>query len=380
MPAVEPGCTVAVTGATGFIGSHIVHELLRRGFRVRAVVRNPADKDKNAHLIAAAEATGDAGKLEFVAGDLTQVGSYDTAFEGCQAVVHSAAVVEIGNVGHAEGMRTVVEPAVAGTRNVFRGIAKAGSVQRVVHTSSIAAIIDCSDALDTTLTPKDWNRYSAPANGDYYGYGKTQGELAAWAAAGQAPPGEPPKLEVGTAEPEQSGQGWDLAVINPGVVLGPCLTKAHTKASAVVVRQFLYGNEQPNYTTGVVDVRDVAAAHVAALVTPEAQGSRFICVQGPSLKICDLGPRTAALFPNLQIEAREPGAAKLWFGWLLSLLPVVGSRFMTEYNIRMLRNEFQYNAQQTTEVLGIRFRDLDETLRDTVESMTSSGFVKPRPK
>ena len=80
MPAVLPGSDVAVTGASGFIGSHVVRELLSRGYKVRAVLRDPSNKDKTAHLVAAAAELGKAENLTLCSGDLGKPGSFDGAW------------------------------------------------------------------------------------------------------------------------------------------------------------------------------------------------------------------------------------------------------------------------------------------------------------
>ena len=79
---------VAVTGANGFVGTHVIAALLEDGHTVRGCVRNPADTAKTAHLNSLPGATA----LTLVEGDLSVEGSYDAAFSGADAVVHTAAV------------------------------------------------------------------------------------------------------------------------------------------------------------------------------------------------------------------------------------------------------------------------------------------------
>merc|ERR1712232_1161499 len=119
-----------------------------------------------------------------------------------------------------------------------------GTVKRFVHTSSVIATLSFVKDPNAEISEQDWNEASTVANGDPYGYAKT------------------------TAEREvhnHKGNGYDVVSMLPGVVLGPCLCKTHTKASVVIVRQMLYGNAQPVYKQAFVDVRDVADAHVRAL-------------------------------------------------------------------------------------------------------------------
>merc|ERR1712232_458709 len=177
-----------------------------------AVVRDPADEAKAAHLLALPGATGN---LTLHAGVLDVLGSYDTAFEGADAVIHTAAVVEINNVKDPEN--EIVRPSVDGVRNVLASADKSSTVKRFVHTSSMLAVLkwDTSD-LNATFDETSWNTASTVKNGDPYGFAKVQAERLVH---------------------EHKSSRYDTLVMLPGVNLGPCFTKAHTKASAVVVRQ-----------------------------------------------------------------------------------------------------------------------------------------------
>ena len=147
------GSLVAVTGASGFIGSHIVQALLAEGYNVRACVRDGSpSSEKNQMLLKLA--TGQPGSITLVNGELDKPGSFDEAFAGCAAVVHSAAVVDIQEVSGpydyntktltisqvADPYGTIVKPAVDGTRHVLASAVASGSVTRFVMTSSCIAV------------------------------------------------------------------------------------------------------------------------------------------------------------------------------------------------------------------------------------------------
>jgi NAD(P)-dependent dehydrogenase (short-subunit alcohol dehydrogenase family) len=106
--------TVAVTGATGYLGSHVVKALLEAGYTVHAAVRNVTDETKVGPLRKLTESDAN-GKLLFFGGaDLLQEGSFDQAFAGCDAVVHTAAIVEVLSQKDAE--TTVVAPSYGDIR------------------------------------------------------------------------------------------------------------------------------------------------------------------------------------------------------------------------------------------------------------------------
>jgi len=355
MVAVSQG-TVAVTGASGFVASHICKELLENGYSVRAVVRDQNNEEKVAHLRKLAADCNRSDALSFHSADLLIEGSYDTAFEGCDAVVHSAAVVEIGM--SKDPQREIVDPSVLGTKNVLNSIIKCPSVHRLVFTSSVAAVHSPVGKRDGYIfTESDYNEYSTIAT-DAYGYAKHQAELAA----------------MGRDEAERSSRRFDVVAINPGVVLGPCMTKQHTKSSAVLVRQLIYGNKMDNYQCSFVDVRDVARMHVRALAVQDAGGSRFIGVNDtPPMHTCDLGPIAQRTFPQLLL-ASPPTIG--WIGWTFAKW----FGYATEFQIAMVERALPFSNEKAKSVLGIEFRPLEDTVRDTVQSMVDSGWIKPRKR
>jgi nucleoside-diphosphate-sugar epimerase len=154
-----PPTLVAVTGANGFIGSHVVARLLEDGFRVRAVVRDASDGAKVGHLLAMP--SSDPTSLTLAScGDMLAPGAFDAAFAGCDAVVHTAAVVEVLSARDAEN--AIVRPAVTGTRNVLDAARKSGSVRRVVVTSSVAAVqVPLGLPDEHVYTEADWNTWSS---------------------------------------------------------------------------------------------------------------------------------------------------------------------------------------------------------------------------
>mmetsp|Transcript_21354 Transcript_21354/g.63594 ORF Transcript_21354/g.63594 Transcript_21354/m.63594 type:complete len:347 (-) Transcript_21354:83-1123(-) len=342
---------VAVTGGSGFIGSWVVTELLKRGHTVRATVRDTTNLDKTAHLTARAE--GQPGKLELWQADLLTEGAFDGCFDGCDVVVHSAAVVS--NAGAVKDpVKDIVDPSVKGTENVISSIVKCGTVSRVVHTSSIAAIQTYDKDPGYIFTERDWNDWSSPANGDYYGIAKVRAE------------------EVMRKAGEENG--FEVVAINPGVVFGPCMTKAHTKASPVFVRQLLYGNVQPDVAFTWVDVRDVAEAHAHCVDGDGVAGRRFILAGDHETHFARM-PALAAtcqeLVPEVKIEGKVYSGILYNMAWYLR---------MSDFEKAVILNDIQLSNDSSKQVLGIKYRPAEETLRDTIGSMLSTGFVKGRPR
>ncbi|CAM0902480.1 unnamed protein product [Alopecurus aequalis] len=125
--------TACVTGGNGYIASALVKMLLQKGYAVKTTVRNPDDTEKNSHL----KDLQGLGPLEVFRADLEVEGSFDDAVTGCDYVFLVAAPMNI-NADNAE--EEVIEKAVRGTLNAMRSCVKAGTVKRVVLTSSATSV------------------------------------------------------------------------------------------------------------------------------------------------------------------------------------------------------------------------------------------------
>lgn len=140
---------------------------------MRAIVRSTSDPEKTAHLTACAAALGASDRLELFQGDLLKSGEYDEAFAGADAVVHTAAVVAIRGKNPE---KEIVEPSIRGTQNMLDSADKSGSVRRIIHTSSVAAVQSYDRRPEYRFTEEDEATWSTVARGDPYGYAKLGAE------------------------------------------------------------------------------------------------------------------------------------------------------------------------------------------------------------
>jgi nucleoside-diphosphate-sugar epimerase len=333
--------TVLVTGGSGFVGSHLVEQLLERGYRVNTTVRSLANASKVAPLL---EMQGRfPGRLELFEADLLAEGSFDRAMEGCRLVFHVASPFLMPE-RIKDGFKDVVEPALVGTQNVLASIERTPTVDRLIFTSTVGAMfgdyIDVLDMEGQILSEQYFNTTSTVENNPYH-YAKTVAERAAWDA-------------------EQAQDRWRMVAVNPGLILGPSLTPASDSGSLFLIEElfkgyFFYG--APDFSFTVVDVRDVASAHIAAAEKPDAHG-RYILAATEMVSFRQMSRILLGRSP------RDPRLPR----WGLPHWPVriLGPAFgLTQDYIRKhLGIRFAVDNHRSVDDLGITYRPIEETLTD----------------
>ncbi len=337
---------VTVTGASGFVGSWIVCQLLEKGYRVRGTVRGAPDAEKYAFL---RDLDGADEGLELVQGELLTAGSYDEAMEGADYCIHTASPYALD----VDDPKTdLVDPAVQGTKNVLEA-AKKGGVRRVVLTSSMAAITD-EPGGDEVLTEEVWNEKSSLGRNPYY-YSKTMAERAAWDFA-------------------EDCETFDLVVINPFLIVGPSLTPSLNTSNEIFVN--LLDGEFPGIirlTWGMVDVRDVARAHILAMENDGASG-RHLCVHHSiDMRelvelLHELGYGDDYSLPGLNLANPIGDFAVKLFSYFESA--GTGSYLRTHVGRVPRFDDSKIRAE-----LGLEYLPLQETIGDTLADLKHHGHL-----
>jgi nucleoside-diphosphate-sugar epimerase len=355
MAGIDKSKPVMITGATGYVAGWIVKKLLDEGLTVHAPVRDPEDAGKLRYLDqAAAQAPG---TLTYFKADLLADGSYAEAMAGCQVVFHTASPFKLDV---ADPQKELVEPALLGTRNVLEEVNRSASVQRVVLTSSCAAIYgDNADLRETpngVFTEDVWNTSSSLAH-QPYSYSKTVAEKEAW------------KINAAQAR-------WDLVVVNPSLVIGPGLNPHATSESFKILRQFGDGSLKsgaPRFACGVVDVRDLAEAHFRAAFTPEAKG-RYI-ISGHNTDFLRMAATLLDRYGDAYPIPRR--AMPKWLVWLVA--PMVNKAMTRKIVARNINLPWKADNGKGVRELGMRYRSMAESMNDFFQQMIDSGTL-PRAR
>lgn len=341
---MEKSTPICVTGASGYIASHIIAGLLKAGYRVRGSVRR--DSASYPWLTAL---DGAAERLELMQANLLERGSFDALVDGCQAVLHTASPYVI-NVN--DPQKELVEPAVQGTTTVLDSCLRTSSVKRVVLTSSIAAITDEPDPAKT-YREEEWNTRSSLQRNPYH-YSKTMAERAAWNFMDERRP------------------RFDLVTINPSLVLGPSLGP-EINTSPGMLRDIMTGVYPAimDLNWGFVDVRDVATAHILAMENPAAKG-RYLCSAGELtmrelVGIIGEGGYRGKL-PSLDLTSRAGSM-------LLKLLSWTQPRNTGTFIRTHIGRPIHIDSGKIQRELGLAFTPLKESIAETVRDLQAKGAV-----
>ena len=349
MAPIPKGGTVAVTGSAGFIGGWVVTQLLDKGYRVRACVRDVNDEEKTGFLKSMPGYAS--GRLTLHAADLDTPGCFDDVFRGCHGVAHLS---HVSTYDDEEYVKRVCD-------HIIESVNLSGSVSRVVVTSSIAAVISEQDMQELVRRPvlfegrypDEQNPNRTTARGQGYSIGKVIAERA-------------------FADAARSSGRWDAITCCPGDNVGPILSRhqkergpwQHQIETMLLGRysQNVVGAYRPWYT---VDVRDVAEAHIRMLERDGLHnGERFIAWSTETRDVEDVCASIDRLLPELGF------AGATLFDPLPEKVQAREAQFRAIWNGCELRND------RIKATLGMEFRSLDESIRDCVESLITIGGVQ----
>lgn len=323
---------ILVTGATGLLGNNIVRTLLDQGqHAVRVLVRKRDDKSLTGL------------NVEVASGDVRDAEAVLQAAAGCQAIIHSAAAVQLGWTKLDEHRQINV----AGTRNVLAA-AKQNNA-RLVHISTVDTLgLGAPDAPACEDSPKDGKILCT--------YVRT-------------------KREAEAVVEEAIRDGVDAVIVHPGFMLGPWDWKPSSGRMLLEVAQ-RFTPLAPTGGCSACDVRDVAAGVVAALERGE-RGGHYI-LAGHNVSYFDLWKQMAATSGGKGPVMRAGPLMRVIGGRFGDLMTRLTGREgdINTAGVAMSSQWHYYSSARAEQQLGYRVRPLEDSLRDAWSWFREYGYAK----
>ena len=332
---------VLVTGATGYIGLHCIHQLLNQGYAVNGSVRSPERKDEIFQALQNHNTSTE--NLNIFTFDLNDDEGWDEGMEGCDYLLHVASPIALEN--HDEDF--FVKPAVAGVNRAIK-FAKKHNLKKVVLTSSVAAIYETMESM-SYYDENDWSDPENPAI-NHYSKSKTLAERAAWEFV------------------ENENHPFELAVINPALVIGPSLSGDLGESNKAI--EMVATGKMPVAVPlqfGYVDVRDVAAAHILAMQNPSSNGERFALAE----KDLWYGDVAKVLRDN-GFDKAPTLAVPVWLAKILAI-------FSKELKLAVPylgRLRSVKNSTKAKDILGWNPRPAEESIVEIAQQIQDMGLIK----
>lgn len=313
---------ILVTGATGFLGAELIHQLTSQGIKLRALKREHSvvpDLIKDNNLV------------DWVIADINDISALEDAFENIQQVYHCAALVSFDPKDKAKLLRVNIE----GTSNVVNLCADFGL--RLLHVSSVAALGDAKKG--ALITEKDFWEYDAKAH--TYAISKYEGEMEVWR---------------GIAE------GLDAVIVNPSVIIG---AGAGFEGSGAIFKLVKEG--MAYYTkgaTGLVDVADVAKSMIALMDSKETAERYILSAENYHYKqfFGEIAAGYGLKAPNKEAKPWMLGIA--WRAAKLASLFTRKPAALTSDAARSSLNESFYSNQKIKQTISIEFKRIKQSIEE----------------
>jgi dihydroflavonol-4-reductase len=328
--------TALITGGTGFVGSHIAAALISSGHRARVLRRESS-------TLRALEGLGIASVVDHAFGEVNNLEALTAAMAGCEWVFHVAAVADYWRADKTRMYSVNVE----GTRTVLQAARRAG-VRRIVLTSSGAAIGQRSDGqpADETI------RFNLNPARFPYGHSKFLAEAEAYRAV---------------------RAGMDVVIVNPAIIMGPGDINQISGSTLIELRRGIIP-AIPAGGANFIDVRDVAAMHIAA-AEHGARGERYI-LGAYNAKWRELMPIAAAIVGVRGPIMVLPRAFAGPLGALVDVLRALRIPVPIDGNqMRLSAQDIFYDCDKAWAILGRPQFSLHQMLADTHTWYAQNGFI-----
>ena len=322
---------IFVTGGTGLVGSHVLLKLAKKGEILKALKRTNSSLEicKSVFSFYNADALFD--KINWVEGDVNDIPSLTQGMQGCERLIHCAAIVSF----YANDADLLKKVNIEGTANVMN-VALASDVKKVGFVSSIATL-----GRNSTLGMVDEEcQFKITKLDSNYALSKYYAEQEVWRA---------------------SNEGLDVVIVNPSVILGP---GDWTKGSSQIFQKIYKGLKfYTQGSTGYVDVNDVAES-VLQLLFSEIKNERFI-VNGANLKYRDCFDRIALAFnkPKATIKVTPLLKEIAWRVEAVRAFFAAQKPLLTRETANSAMTSSAYNTSKIEKMINFQFTDMDTTIK-----------------
>ena len=330
---------VLVTGSTGFIGLHCIHQLIEKGYSVNGTLRSKSREEEVRSSLKKANLSD--ANLSLYECDLMSDDGWEKAIDGCDYVLHIASPFINGLPDHEDDL---IKPALTGTQRILKLSAKNPQIKKIIITSSFAAVGDTFNG-QTVFNESDW---SDPNNNKISAYNKskTLAEKSAW-------------------DFMESNPSFKLTVINPVGVIGPMLSD-DIGTSNLFVKKILDGSTpgNPGLHIGFVDVRDVARAHVDSIKNEKSDNKRII-LSKDEIWVSEL----SEILRNLGYKAPKRNIPK----WLITVLSLFDKQLGGL--IPMIGKVRNIEGSIFAEVFDWELISIEESAKVTAEQLKSMNQI-----
>ena len=326
---------IFITGGTGFLGSHLIYQLIQKGEKVKALKRKDSSLEMIQRVFSFFGKKGEKllQNVEWVEGDLLDIYALEEFLEGVQVIYHCGALVSFQRADKIRMQKVNIE----GTTNLVNAAIN-NNVYRFCHVSSIAAIgrADNDHVIDEEVAWK-----SSRVNSSY-AVSKYGAEREVWRG-----------ME----------EGLKAVIVNPSVILGPGeLNSGIASMIRMVRRGFSFYTQGMN---GFVDVRDVAKAMIV-LTEKEISGQRFI-ISAENLMYRQIFNWIAEYFK----KSKPKYPAGKWMSeiaWrLFHLRKMITNKkpLITKETARTANNKYLYTNKKVLETLDFQFLPVEQSVKDS---------------
>ncbi|KAI6215653.1 NAD dependent epimerase/dehydratase family protein [Aphelenchoides besseyi] len=341
---------VLVTGASGYVALHCVQQLLQQGYRVRGTVRSLKNSSKCGPLRAMQNADR---LLVLVEADLMNAQDWPKVIDGCTFILHVASPWPI------VADESTVTTAITGTMNVLKTAANCQSVRKIVLTSSCAAINDGHKNNERVFNENCWTDLNS-SRVEYYARSKTMAEREAWNFWQQLP----------------ADSRYQLTCLNPTFVTGPCLSSVEHGSATIIGRMMNFTTflAAPKVCLGFVDVRDVAKAHVLAMINPKTDGERILITHEQPVWFADVRNWLMKEFKNHGYLISPITAPN----WMVKLYAKTNLDKQSAAIIHRIGPELKFSNKKSKDLLQMTYVDPRKSVIEMMYSMIDKGMVKSK--